>query len=95
VDSFWRAHPIRADRLARALAARSGAPEGWQWRVGGKAAGGPAAGFRTPPAPYRLAAFSLGGGHCCLCGQPIYCLGWRVDLWGGGKPTKNASWHTC
>ena len=26
IDSYWRAHPIRADRLARALAARSGAP---------------------------------------------------------------------
>src|SRR6516165_5882940 len=26
VDSYWRAHPIRADRLARALATRSGAP---------------------------------------------------------------------
>jgi hypothetical protein len=22
IDSYWRAHPIRADRLARALAAR-------------------------------------------------------------------------
>ena len=29
IDSYWRAHPIRADRLARALAARSGAPSGW------------------------------------------------------------------
>jgi hypothetical protein len=29
IDSYWRAHPIRADRLARALAARSGAPVGW------------------------------------------------------------------
>ena len=29
VDSYWRAHPIRADRLARALAARSGTPTGW------------------------------------------------------------------
>ncbi|MGC2341973.1 MAG: hypothetical protein WA453_10405, partial [Methyloceanibacter sp.] len=31
IDSYWRAHPIRADRLARALAARSGAPSGWTW----------------------------------------------------------------
>ena len=39
VDSYWRAHPLRADRLARALAARSGTPAGWQWRLqadGGK-----------------------------------------------------------
>jgi len=28
VDSYWRAHPVRADRLARVLAARSGAPAG-------------------------------------------------------------------
>src|SRR5262249_42948586 len=34
IDSYWRAHPIRADRLARALAARSGAPSGWIWRLG-------------------------------------------------------------
>jgi hypothetical protein len=34
VDSYWRHHPVRADKLARALAALSGAPEGWVWRVG-------------------------------------------------------------
>ena len=34
IDSYWRAHPIRADRLARALAARSGAPKGWTWQLG-------------------------------------------------------------
>ena len=34
VDSYWRAHPIRADRLARALAARSGTPRGWTWKLG-------------------------------------------------------------
>jgi hypothetical protein len=28
IDSYWRAHPIRADRLARALAARGGTPSG-------------------------------------------------------------------
>jgi len=28
IDSYWRAHPLRADRLARALAARSGQPDG-------------------------------------------------------------------
>jgi hypothetical protein len=33
VDSYWRAHPVRADRLARALAGRSGAPAGWRWRL--------------------------------------------------------------
>src|SRR5262249_37093591 len=33
IESYWRAHPIRADRLARALAARTGSPFGWTWRI--------------------------------------------------------------
>ena len=33
IDSYWGAHPFRADRLARALAARSRAPSGWSWRL--------------------------------------------------------------
>ena len=33
IDSYWRAHPMRADRLARALAKRSGAPPGWTWHL--------------------------------------------------------------
>src|SRR2546428_7398295 len=32
VDSYWRHHPVRADKLARALAAFGGAPAGWAWR---------------------------------------------------------------
>src|SRR6185295_19318519 len=34
VDTYWRAHIVRADRLARALAAASGAPNGWTWQLG-------------------------------------------------------------
>ena len=60
VDGYWRAHPIRADRLARALAAMSGAPAGWTWRIGSK---GLPAGFRDPPAPFREPQFSRGPGH--------------------------------
>src|SRR5437899_5781506 len=33
IDSYWRAHPVRADRLARALARKSDAPPGWTWRL--------------------------------------------------------------
>src|SRR5580692_11429055 len=33
IDSYWRAHPVRADRLARALAAKSGGPPGWRWQL--------------------------------------------------------------
>jgi len=32
VDSYWRGHPVRADRLARSLAARSGTPADWRWQ---------------------------------------------------------------
>jgi len=51
IDSYWGAHPLRADRLARALAARSGAPSTWTWRLGESRKNGLPATFRTPPAP--------------------------------------------
>jgi hypothetical protein len=92
IDSYWRAHPIRADRLARALAARSGAPKGWTWQLGHNRKSGLPATFRTPPAPYRESAYNLGPGFCCVCGQPVYRLGWHEDLWGAGA-NKNAIWH--
>jgi hypothetical protein len=92
IDSYWRAHPLRADRLARALAARSGTPSGWTWRIGGGPNSGLAATFRGPPAPYRERAFAKGPGFCCVCGQPVYRFGWHADLWDGGINTK-ASWH--
>lgn len=94
VDSYWRAHPIRADRLARALAAQSGAPDGWTWRLGSDRGDGLSASFRAPPAPYREPRFSRGPGYCCVCGQPVYRLGWHVDLWSKG-PNRNAGWHTA
>jgi hypothetical protein len=92
IESYWRAHPIRADRLARALAAKTGAPVGWTWRISQNRKTGLAATFRTPPAPYREQAYGLGPGFCCVCGQPVYRLGWHKDLWGTG-PNKNAVWH--
>jgi hypothetical protein len=49
--------------------------------------------FRTPPAPYRERAYSLGPGFCCVCGQAVYRLGWHNDLWGTG-PNKNALYGT-
>ena len=92
IDSYWRAHPIRADRLARSLAALTGAPSGWTWRLGDDREGGLPTTFRTPPAPYREWAYALGPGFCCVCGRPVYRFGWHVDLWGGGT-NKNARWH--
>src|SRR6266436_1963566 len=72
IDSYWRAHPLRADRLARALAGKSGAPDTWIWRLAGKRNSGLPATFRTPPAPYREAAYARGPGFCCVCGQPVF-----------------------
>ena len=92
VDSYWRAHPIRADRLARALAARSGAPRGWTWKLGDNREHGLPATYRTPPAPYREQTYTLGPGFCCVCGQPVYRFGWHVDLWDSGA-NMNANWH--
>src|SRR6266540_11685 len=94
IDRYWRAHPIRADRLARALAARSGAPEGWCWRLGNDKQSGLPLTFRAPPAPYREAPFSRGPGHCCVCGQPVYRFGWHADLWRAGA-NANAGWHSA
>jgi hypothetical protein len=94
VDSYWRSHPIRADRLARALAARSGSPPGWAWRLKSADETDLPVSFRTPPAPYREEKFVRGPGYCCVCGQPVYRLGWHVDLWNRG-PNKNAAWHTA
>ena len=93
VDGYWRAHPLRADRLARALAARSGAPAGWMWRLGQPRDRLPAS-FRVPPAPYRESAFARGPSYCCVCGQPVYRFGWHLDLWNGG-PNRNAQWHAA
>src|SRR6202171_2915486 len=73
VDSYWCYHPIRADKLTRALAALSGAPEGWVWRVGIQKSG-PLVSFRVPPTPFREPAYTKGPGHCCVCGQPIFRL---------------------
>ena len=94
VDSYWRYHPIRADKLARALAALSGAPEGWVWRVGIQKSG-PLVSFRVPPTPFREPAYTKGPGHCCVCGQPIFRFGWHRDLWGDRRPNQNATWHSC
>jgi hypothetical protein len=94
IDGYWRAHPLRADRLARALAAQSGPPAGWTWRLAADRAGDLPTSFRSPPAPYREPQFARGPGACCVCGQPVYRFGWHVDLWDTGC-NRNAQWHTA
>ena len=93
IDSYWGAHPLRADRLARALAARTGAPNTWTWRLAKNRKTGLPTTFRTPPAPYRERAHAKGAGFCCVCGQPVFRFGWHADLWGAG-PNRNAVWHS-
>jgi hypothetical protein len=94
IDGYWRAHPVRADRLARALAARSGTPAGWTWRLGAAPDDALPATFRAPPAPFREPAFARGPGVCCVCGQPVYRFGWHADLWDAG-PNLRAGWHAA
>ena len=94
IESYWRTHPLRADRLARALARRTGTPDGWRWDLSGSSEGRPRS-FRMPPAPFREDGRSLGAGACCICGQPVFRFGWHVDLWGEGKPNRRATWHAC
>ena len=95
VESYWRQHPVRADQLARALAALSGAPEGWVWRSGSRKSSDAPLGFRAPPAPFREKTHARGPGYCCICGQPVFRLGWHRDLWGDAHPNRNATWHGC
>ena len=95
IESYWRHHPLRADRLARALAARSVVPEGWRWCLAEVEGDGRARSFRVPPAPFREAAHRTGPGTCCLCGQPVYRFGWHRDLWGRGEVNRRANWHAC
>ena len=88
VDSYWRAHPIRADKLARALAARSGAPPEWHWDIDAERVDERAASFRLPPTPYREAAFERGPGHCCICGAAVFRFGWHRPLTPGEEPNR-------
>lgn len=94
IESYWRNHPVRADRLARAMAAKTGQPDGWEWRIGALEEG-VAATFRAPPAPFREARHARGPGHCRVCGAPVFRLGWHKDLWGDGKLNARAEWHSA
>ena len=79
------AHPFRADRLARALAARTGSPSAWSWRLGVDRENGLPTTFRAPPSPYRERQYSRGPGFAVcagsrfidsvgmsICGTPAY-----------------------
>jgi len=93
VDAYWRAHPIRAERLCRRLASRSGGPPDWRWRIGEE--DDLPASFRVPPLPYRERVHRSGPGQCIVCGQKIFRFGWHADYWGSGEPNRRAEWHAC
>lgn len=93
ITAYWEAHPIRADRLARALARRSGAPEGWLWHIDPDRTGGVPDTFRMPPLPYREERFA--GSGCRVCGRPVFRYGWHRDFWGDGRPNPRAHWHAA
>jgi hypothetical protein len=95
VEAYWRKHPIRADKLARALAALSTPPKRWRWRIEARKSSSPPASFRVPPAPFRQKSHAKAPGHCCICGQPVFRFGWHRDLWGDGHPNRRANWHSC
>jgi hypothetical protein len=94
VESYWRHHPVRADKLARALARQGRAPDDWVWRLVDVKSPGVGESFRRPPAPFRDRAHAPGPGICCVCGQPVFRHGWHHDLWNEG-PNRRAAWHAC
>src|SRR5580704_4434460 len=81
IESYWGAHPLRADRLARALAARSGAPSGRTWRLGDRGGGVPTS-SGPRPAHYRNRKTPGGRGCCCFSGNPVFPPVGIVDLGG-------------
>jgi hypothetical protein len=95
IESYWRARPIRADLLSRSLAARTGSPDGWSWRIGPDCESRASTSFRVPPAPFREKRFARKSGFCCVCGQPVFRLGWHRDLWADGLPNPRARWHSA
>jgi hypothetical protein len=90
-DRIWGAHPFRADRLARALAARSGGPA---VGVGGSATVGGGCLARSGRRLRHIenAHTHMGRAAAVCAGNPSYRFGWHVDLRGMG-PHKNAVWH--
>jgi hypothetical protein len=71
VDSYWRYHPIRADKLARALAALSGAPEGWVWRAGIQKSE-PLVSFRVPPTHFANRPIRRAPAIVVCAGSPYF-----------------------
>ena len=90
IDLYWGAHPLRADRLARALAARSEAPSGWSWRLGDNRKIGLPSTFRTPPAPYRERAYALGRAFA-VCAGNRFIASAGMSICGKQGPTRMRS----
>jgi hypothetical protein len=97
VDLYFRRRPRLTERFAILMCAKRGAPIGWSWErhIADMRQRWPWTAnfsFREPPRPYQ---FSAGPGHCCLCGGPVYALGWHRP-WGKHQQVNGrASWHAA
>jgi hypothetical protein len=90
---YWGDHPLLADGIARRLAAASGAPPGWTWRLDPSRAGFLPHTARVPPTPYREPEHLPEAGRCQICGGLVYRLGWHEDPWGDGRLSPRGRWH--
>jgi len=95
IDSYWRAHPVRADRRARALAARSGGPAGWTWRLADAAPDRP---VRRRPKRLRAATGVADGLAASFRVPPAPYRERRYALGPGfccvcGQPVYRFGWH--
>ena len=90
IDSYWGAHPLRADRPARALAARSGAPSGWSWRLGDNRKNGLPATFRYRPRPTGNTHMRLAPAFAVCAGNPFIASA-GTSIYGRPGPTRMQS----
>ena len=94
VDGYWRSHPLRAERLARALAARSGTPEGWTWRLKERPQGRSARELPRAARPVPRKGFRAWPGFLLRLRPAGLSPRLARDLWDRG-PNRNATWHTA
>ena len=91
VDGYWRAHPLRRERLARGLASRSGTPAGWRWRLG--PLDDLPASYRTPPLPFREPRSPALVSVSSAASQSSGLAG--TESGKAPAPNQRAAWHAC
>jgi hypothetical protein len=92
IESYWRAHPLRAERLARALAARTGPPTGWTWRMSQNPQNRPTSNISRATSSVPRAGIQLRR-RLLLCVRSTRLQARLAQgSWDTG-PNKNAVWH--